>query len=317
MKTAEFRHKEHCPVIGLGTFKAEPGIVYKAIKDAIQIGYRHIDCAPVYGNQKEVGQAIQESISEGVVTREQLWITSKLWNDSHAPQDVEPSIAATLDELQLDYLDLYLIHWPVAVRKGLFLPDCADDLIPLLDLPLTETWLAMENLVDKGLAHHIGVSNFSAVKLAEILKVARIKPEANQIEFHPYLQQRQLVCFCRENGIHVTAYSPLGSPDRPARLKAEEEPTLLEEPLICRLAEKHAVTPAQILLSWAIHQDIIVIPKSTSSKRLQENLAAAELQISRDELHKIEKLDKHRRYYSGSAWTLAGSAYTMENLWDE
>lgn len=317
MKTAEFRHNAHCPVLGLGTFKAEPGVVYNAIKDAIKIGYRHIDCAPVYGNQREVGQAIQESIREGVVTREQLWITSKLWNDSHAPHDVEPSIVETLDELNLDYLDLYLIHWPVAVRKGLFLPESASDLIPLSEMPLTDTWFAMEKLVDKGLARHIGVSNFSADKVAELLNVARIKPEANQIELHPYLQQRQLVRFCQMNRIHVTAYSPLGSPDRPARLKEKDEPTLLNEPTICQLAEQHDVTPAQILLSWAIHQDIMVIPKSTSAKRLQENLAAADIQLNQEDLAHIEQLDKHRRYYSGSAWTINGSAYTLKTLWDE
>lgn len=317
MRTVKFRSERECPIIGLGTFKAEPGVVYQAIKEAIQIGYRHIDCAPVYGNQHEVGKAIQEAIKEGVVTREQLWITSKLWNDSHAPDDVQPALMKTLEELQLDYLDLYLIHWPVAVRKGLFLPETAEDLIPLSKLPLATTWFAMENLVDKKLTRHIGVSNFSAVKLAELLDIARIKPEANQVELHPYLQQRHLVDFCQNNQIQVTAYSPLGSPDRPERLKEKGEPVLLKEPTICLLAEQHQVTAAQVLLGWAIHRGIMVIPKSTSAKRLQENLAAAEIQLSPDDLEKIDRLDKHRRYYNGSAWTLAGSDYTMENLWDE
>lgn len=317
MKKVEFRHKEGCPALGLGTFKAEPGIVYNAIKEAIRIGYRHIDCAPVYGNQKEVGKAIQEAIGEGIVTREQLWITSKLWNDCHAPEDVEPALDKTLAELQLDYLDLYLIHWPVAVRKGLFLPETAKDLIPLSDMPLADTWSAMENLVANGSARHIGVSNFSVVKLAELLDIARIKPEANQIELHPYLQQRQLVDFCQKNQIHVTAYSPLGSPDRPDRLKEKGEPTLLKEPTISLIAEQNHASPAQVLISWAIHQDIIVIPKSTSADRLKENLAAADLKLSQNDIEKINKLDRHRRYYNGSAWTLAGSDYTMENLWDE
>lgn len=317
MKTVEFRNNGHCPILGLGTFKAEPGVVYNTVKNAILIGYRHIDCAPVYGNQKEVGMAIKESISEGIVTREQLWVTSKLWNDSHYPEDVKPSILKTLDELQLDYLDLYLVHWPVAVRKGLFLPETADDLISLSDIPLTKTWAAMEKLVDNGLARHIGVSNFSTTKLTDLLNVARIKPEANQVELHPYLQQRKLVDFCQENRIHVTAYSPLGSKDRPDRLKEEGEPTLLMDPVILGLAEQHSVTPAQILLSWAVHQGIVAIPKSTSSKRLKENLAAAQIQLGREDLDKIEKLDRHRRYYSGSAWTIAGSDYTMESLWDE
>jgi len=317
MKTVEFRNGGVCPAIGLGTFKAEPGITYQAIKDAIQIGYRHIDCAPVYGNQKEVGRAIRESIEAKIVTREQLWVTSKLWNDSHAPEDVEPSIAQTLADLQLEYLDLYLIHWPVAVRKGLFIPETAADLIPLATMPLKETWFAMEKLVDNNLARHIGVSNFSAVKLAELLAIASIKPELNQVELHPYLQQRQLIDFCKNNQIHVTAYSPLGSPDRPDRLKEKGEPILLEEPTICTLAEKYHASPAQILLSWALHQGIIAIPKSTSGKRLQENLAAEDVQLSREDLQRIDALDKHRRYYNGSAWTITGSDYTMKNLWDE
>lgn len=317
MKSLKLSRRAECPVVGLGTFKAEPGIAYRTVKDAIRIGYRHIDCAPVYGNQKEVGAAIRESIEAGIVSREQLWVTSKLWNDCHAPQDVEPALTRTLAELGLEYLDLYLVHWPVAVRKGLFLPESAADLVPLTDMPLTATWSAMERTVDSGLVRQVGVSNFSAAKLDLLLAGARIRPVVNQIECHPYLQQRRLIDFCQRNRIDVTAYSPLGSPDRPDRLKQDGEPTLMREPTVLRLAEQYRASPAQVLLGWAIDKGIIVIPKSSSPERLKENLEAADMHLKPEDLERIDRLDRHRRYYTGSAWTLPGSGYTMETLWDE
>ena len=299
------------PALGLGTWKAAPGEVGQAVRTALELGYQHIDCAAIYGNEAEIGAALAGTLASGVVRREQLWITSKLWNDCHAPEQVRPALERTLADLQLDHLDLYLIHWPVAHRHGVLMPSQASDQIPLAQLPLEQTWSAMEALVDAGLVRQIGVSNCSAAKLAALLPHCRIQPAMNQIERHPWLQQRDLLAFCQQHGIAVTAYSPLGSP------VAGGPAPLLSDPTILAIAAAHGASAAQVLLAWGIACSTAVIPKSVQRERLAANLAAAQLQLTAAEIEHINGLDRHHRFVDGSFWELPGGPYSRANLWDE
>lgn len=317
MQTMQFSNDDQMPALGLGTWRAEPGVVGAAVRTAIELGYRHIDCAAIYGNQAEIGEALAACFGDGLVRRDDLWITSKLWNDRHAPEDVVPALEETLADLGLDALDLYLVHWPVALRKGKMLPESAADYVSLEDLPLETTWKSMEAAVDGGLCRHIGVSNCSVAKLRGLAERARIQPEANQVELHPYLQQRELVDYCRDHGIVVTAYSPLGSPDRPPALRRDDEPVLLEDPVVAEIAGRIDATPAQVLIRWAIERGTSVIPKSVNESRLRQNLEAAELRLDEGDMQRIAELDRHRRYIAGDTWASEGSPYTVASLWDE
>ncbi|MFD2432295.1 aldo/keto reductase [Mesonia maritima] len=304
------------PVIGLGTWKSKPKEVEKAVEHALKNGYRHIDCAAVYGNETEVGNALQNVFKEGKVKREEVWVTSKLWNNAHKKEDVIPALKNTLNDLKLDYLDLYLMHWPVAFRPGLEgFPEKDEDFLSLEEVPLIETWNAMLEAKKQGLVKHVGVSNFSINKLKSLSKETSQIPEMNQVELHPYLHQDELLKYCKENNIHLTAYSPLGSGDRSDDMKAENEPSLLENDTIKEIAEKHNASAGQILITWAVQRGTAVIPKSTNEKRIVENLESAEVSLDKEDLEKIKKLDKHFRYVTGEFFVTEGNSYS--NIYDE
>ena len=317
MKMLTYLNNDQMPALGLGTWKSDPGEVKKAIIQAIEIGYRHIDCAAIYGNENEIGEALEECIKNGMVKREDLWITSKLWNDAHKAEHVQPALEKTLTDLRIDYLDLYLIHWPIAFKNGINFPENSDSYLSLKEAPLAETWFAMQELQKQGLVKHIGTSNFSINKLEHLINLGGQKPEMNQVELHPYLQQQALIDFCHQNDIHVTAYSPLGSMDRPEVFKKEGEPIPLENKTIKAIAADKGISPAQVLLAWPLHRNISVIPKSTHPKRLKENFEANTIVLSDDEMRTIAGLDQHKRIIDGSFFVAEDKGYTVQNLWDE
>ncbi len=315
MKTCTLAGGQNMPALGLGTWKSDPGVVGAAVSNAIAAGYRHFDCAPIYGNEAEIGAALGGALDTGAVRRDQLWITSKLWNSEHGRGRVLPALERTLRDLRLDYLDLYLVHWPVPIRPGLTFPEGPDDFVSLEDQPLADTWAGMEDAVDAGLVRAIGVSNFSAARLAELAAGARIPPAVNQVELHPYLAQEALLATARDLGVTLTAYSPLGSMDRPARLKKADEPILLEDPAVAAIAAAHDASPGQVLIAWALARNTAVIPKTSRTERLAENLAAAGLQLTPSDLASLNALDRGYRYVDGSFWCIEGSPHTLENLW--
>jgi len=317
MRSIELRGGTKMPALGLGTWKSAPGEVGAAVREALRIGYRHIDCAAIYGNEAEIGAALADAFSAGVVKREELWITSKLWCNAHATEDVIPALKKSLGALRLDYLDLYLVHWPIAVRRDAVGVKQASDFVPESELTLLDTWRGMEAAHTAGLARAIGVSNHSAKKLAALARDASVQPEVNQVELHPYLQQNALLTYCREHGIAVTGYSPLGSQDRPAGMHKSDEPILLEDPVIAELSAHHGASPAQMLIAWQLQQGLSVIPKSVNPARLRENFYAHQVELDPDELEAIAAINLDRRYVTGDFWAIPGGPHTLATLWDE
>ena len=305
------------PALGLGTWKSAPGEVGAALKEALEAGYRHFDCAPIYGNEAEIGETLGSAFRSGSVKREELWITSKLWNNRHLRADVLPALKQTLADLRLDYLDLFLVHWPIALRPDVIYPASGGDFLSPDEAPLEETWAAMEEAVDAGLCRHIGVSNFSPARLKRLIAGARIRPEVDQVESHPLLPQTGLLEVCREENVILTAYAPLGSPDRPARLQRGDDPPLRDAPLIETIATKHGISPAQVLLAWAVCRGTSVIPKSVNPDRMRQNLAAASVVLDAEDMLGLASLDQGYRFINGAIWAMEGSPYGLDWLWNQ
>ncbi|PFH54002.1 hypothetical protein AMATHDRAFT_78743 [Amanita thiersii Skay4041] len=241
------------PSIALGVWRSEPGKVGEAVKTALNAGYRHIDGAWIYGNEAEVGRAIQES----TIPREQIWLTSKLWNTFHAPEDIETTLDESLAKLGTDYIDLYLIHWPVALKKN------QDVNWELTENPYP-TWRKMEELVEKGKIRNIGVSNFNTRRLQNLTgNPLKIRPAVNQVELNFWFPQPDLLKWSRDNDILLEAYSPLGSAERVGQS--------LSVPEVKEIAKELGITPAQVLISWHIQRGAVVLPKSVTPSRVEEN----------------------------------------------
>lgn len=307
------------PVIGLGTFGSDnysAQTIAEAVKIAIRMGYRHLDCASVYGNEKEIGVALQELYAEGVVKREDLWITSKVWNNMHG--QVVESCKQSLADLQTEYLDLYLVHWPF---PNFHPPKCdvntrQDDSVPYIHENYMKTWAQMESLVDAGLVRNIGTSNVTIPKMKLILRDARIKPAINEMEIHPHFQQPELYAFMKENGVEVIGYSPIGSPGRPERDRTPEDTVDMEDPVIVAAAERLVVHPAVACLVWAVQRGQITIPFSVKPEKIFSNLKGiAECKLTDDEMNAIAQNDKGCRLIKGQVFLWNG-ANGWEDLWD-
>ena len=315
MKTYTLRDGNTMPAFGLGTWKSPKGEVRNAVKEAIGVGYRHIDAAWIYGNEEEVGQGLSDALQADGLTREDIFVTSKLWNTFHKPEDVEKGCQKTLSALGLDHLDLYLIHWPVAFKPDVEKHNSPEDFFLATELPLSTTFDAMIALKEKGLVKSVGVSNCGFTFLKEIVANSREIPAMNQVELHPYNPQNELLAYCKEQGIAVTAYSPLGSGDRPDSMKAKDEPPLLENEIIKATADREGITPAQLLIAWALSRDTVVIPKSTNAGRIAENLAGANHALSEEAKAALDQIDTRYRYVSVESWFHPGVTYTGESFW--
>ncbi|XP_071090006.1 aldo-keto reductase 1B-like [Haliotis cracherodii] len=287
----------HMPVLGLGTFNMfKQGEVYEAVKAAISCGYRLIDTAWVYRSEEEIGNAITEVVNSGIVKREDLFITSKLWSIFHAPDRVEVALRDSLKDLKADYVDLYLMHWPMAWQEP------ADrtawimntDFKPA-DVDYIDTWRAMERLVDKGLVKAIGISNFNMAQLKRLLSADNLKykPANLQIEISPYMDNSDLVNFCQENDITVTAYTPLAKGGN--EYAGKPTPSLMEESVLKDIALKYDKTPAQVALRWAYQRGYATVPKSVTAHRIQENIKLFDFELSADEMKSIATLNKDMR----------------------
>lgn len=308
------------PAIGLGTFgsdKYSADEVAEAVKGAIQVGYRHIDCAAVYGNEQQIGQALHEIMSVGI-QREELWITSKLWNDKHAEANVIPACEKSLKDLQLDSLDLYLVHWPFPNHHPPGVDVHARDphAKPYIHENFMKTWRQMEKLVEMGLVKHIGTSNMTIPKLRLVLRDAKVKPAANEMELHPHFQQPELFSFVVENGIVPIGYSPIGSPSRPERDRTEADTVDIEDPVIVRIAERLGVHPAVVCVKWAVQRGQVSIPFSVRRSQYLSTLQALVSEpLTEAEMQAIAGIDRNCRLIKGQVFLWEG-AQGWEDLWD-
>lgn len=317
--TKTLRNGAKVPVVGLGTFGSDRfghEEIAEAVKEAIRLGYRHIDCAAVYGNEKHIGQAIKEAIDAGYCTRDELFITGKVWNDRH--REVEAACQETLDDLGLDYVDLYLVHWPFPNYHA---PGCDGDSRNPDSQPFSveefmDTWKQLEALVDAGKAKAIGTSNMTIAKFEATMPHMRILPSVNEMELHPCFQQKELFDYCVANQIQPIGFCPIGSPTRPARDTAEDDAVDIEHPVVQKLAKARGVHPAVICIKWATQRGQIPIPFSVRPFEFMGNLESSFKDLlTEEEMKEMETVDCNSRLIKGQVFLWEG-AKSWEDLWD-
>ena len=313
------------PAVGLGLWKLETSEVAETVYNAIKNGYRHLDSAADYGNEQQVGEGIARALKDGLCSREDLWITSKLWNTFHRKEYVQQACEKSLSDLGLDYFDLYLIHFPIALQyvdindryppEWIFNPQDDNPTMELDSVPLSETWAAMESLVENQLARQIGVCNYSAVLLHDLMSYARIKPAMLQIESHPYLTQDALIRTARSYNIAVTAFSPLGALSYVSLDMASKGDSVLTETVVIKAAERASVTPAQVVLRWGLQRGTAVIPKTSKPERLVENLSLSGFNLTDEEMDAISALNENRRFNDPGKFC-EGAFGTFHSIYD-
>ena len=294
------------PAVGLGLWKMPKPNAPALVKEAVRAGYRHLDCACDYGNEAEVGEGLSAVIREGLCRREDLWVTSKLWNTYHEPKHVRAACERSLRDLKLDVLDLYLVHFPIALAYVPFDvryppewfhdPKAARPAMKPINVPYADTWGAMEELQRAGLVKRIGVCNLNISLLRDLLAGCSIRPVVHQMEMHPYLAQPRQLRFCAQEKIAVTAFSPLGAPSYLPLGMAKNSENVLTDPVITRIAAAHGRTPAQIALRWGVQRGCAVIPKTQTPARFVENLAVFDFALSAEAMAEIDALDRNRRF---------------------
>jgi diketogulonate reductase-like aldo/keto reductase len=308
------------PAIGLGTFGSDHvshSAVADAVKYAASIGYRHFDCASVYGNEDQIGKVFKVLFS-GELPRDNVWITSKLWNDKHSEDDVIASCEKSLADLQIDYLDLYLVHWPFPNHHP---PGCDvsarnPHAVPYIHENYMRTWRKMEELVDRGLVRHIGTSNMTIPKMELLLRDARIKPVANEMELHPHFQQPGFFRYLNEKGIQPIGFSPIGSPGRPERDRVPDDTSPTEDAGIRQIAQRLGVHPAVVCIKWAVQRGQVPIPFSANPRNILGNLSGVTSEpLTQQEMDAIEKLDRNCRLIKGQVF-LWKDNQSWEDLWD-
>jgi D-xylose reductase len=294
------------PSIGLGTWKIPDGLTPGIVRDSIEIGYRHFDCACDYGNEPAVGKGLRAALKEGLCGRDDLWVTSKLWNTYHDARHVREACERSLHDLGMDELDLYLVHFPIALAYVPFAeryppgwfhdPAAESPAMKPVDVPYAETWGAMEELQRAGLVKRIGVCNLNISLLRDLLTTCEIRPAVHQVEMHPYLTQPKLLRYCQNEGIAVTAFSPFGAGSYVPLGMAESEDSVLVDPAVTGIAAAHDVSAARVVLRWAVQRGTVAIPKSQSPEHLRENLDVFSISLSDTEMAAIDGLDRHQRY---------------------
>lgn len=309
------------PAIGLGTFGSDSVTadeIADAVRGAAEVGYRHFDCASVYGNEKEIGEALKDIMASGV-PREDLWITSKLWNDKHAEGDVIPAFEQSLSDLGLEYLDLYLIHWPFPNyhAPGVSVDSRDHNAKPYIHESYMKTWRQLEKLVDEGRVKNIGTSNMTVAKLELLLRNCRIKPAVNEMELHPHFQQPELFNYVVSKDIQAIGFSPIGSPNRPARDTTPEDTSPTQDHVIMHIAKRLGVHPAVVCLKWAVQRGQIPIPFSTTPRNYTANLHGILSEpLSDEDMKAINGIDKNCRLIKGQVF-LWKEDQDWRDLWDE